>query len=43
MSRYQMFVLACLPVMVLIVTLVWWMEHPRYTWREMWTNMWEAS
>lgn len=43
MSKYQAFVVSFLPVMLLVVTLMWWIEKPRYSWREMWKMMWEAK
>lgn len=46
MSRYQFLLLAVLPATLVAVTVMWWLEadtNKEITWREMWSNMWEAS
>lgn len=43
MSKYHIFVIVVYPVALLVVTAMWLVERPKYTWREMYQNMWRAS
>ncbi len=43
MSKYRMFLILIFPMTLMVVTMIWFTERPRFTWKEMFKNCWEAS
>lgn len=42
MSRWQKFLIVVYPVTLFVVTVLWFFEDGRVTWKEMYRDLWEA-
>jgi hypothetical protein len=42
-NNYRTLLLVMLPAMLIAVTLYWFVEYPKYSWKEMWLNCWNAE
>lgn len=43
MSGYKVLLILVFPLVLGLITLFWAIEYPRFTWKEMFLNCWEAS